>query len=246
VWERVDRGRELHFHLAGINNQNFIMRDEETGTWWQQVSGEAIYGPLRGEKLIQVASDEVSYGLWQSENPSGSVLAANKKYEAKYAKADWEQRIGKLPVVVTPRNSALKGRDIVLGVVEGGAARAYPLSVALQQSPIADVLGGVPILIVTGPDGKSVRGFNRKSGNDVLDLYRSTDSKQWALIDTQTAGQWDFRGCRIGRAPVASADTVRQVAQSSDVQQCLEPVPLLKDYWFDWQLYHPQTSVYRH
>jgi hypothetical protein len=37
----------LNFHLAGINNQNFIMRDEETGTWWQQVSGTAIQGPLK-------------------------------------------------------------------------------------------------------------------------------------------------------------------------------------------------------
>ena len=38
VGDAVD-GRRLHFHLAGINNQNFIMQDEETGTWWQQVTG---------------------------------------------------------------------------------------------------------------------------------------------------------------------------------------------------------------
>lgn len=43
-------GRVLHFHLAGINNQNFIMRDEETGTWWQQVNGKAIHGPLKGHQ----------------------------------------------------------------------------------------------------------------------------------------------------------------------------------------------------
>jgi hypothetical protein len=33
VWETTVNGRVLHFHLAGINNQNFIMRDEETGSW---------------------------------------------------------------------------------------------------------------------------------------------------------------------------------------------------------------------
>ena len=31
-------GRRLTLHLAGINNQNFLMRDEETGTYWQQIS----------------------------------------------------------------------------------------------------------------------------------------------------------------------------------------------------------------
>ena len=25
----------------------------------------------------------------------------------------------------------------------------------------------------------------------------------------------------------------------------LNPVYLLKDYWFDWKTYHPTTSVYR-
>ena len=41
----------LTFHLAGINNQNFLMRDEETGTWWQQITGEASVGPLQGQAL---------------------------------------------------------------------------------------------------------------------------------------------------------------------------------------------------
>ena len=40
-------GRVLHFYLAGINNQNFLMRDKETGTWWQQITGKALYGPLQ-------------------------------------------------------------------------------------------------------------------------------------------------------------------------------------------------------
>jgi len=51
VWKRSVGGRVLHFYLAGINNQNFLMRDRETGTWWQQISGKAIFGKLQGESL---------------------------------------------------------------------------------------------------------------------------------------------------------------------------------------------------
>ena len=47
-------GLRLTFHLAGINNQNFLMRDEETGTYWQQISGRAIAGPLQGKQLTLV------------------------------------------------------------------------------------------------------------------------------------------------------------------------------------------------
>jgi Protein of unknown function (DUF3179) len=63
VWETTVGGRQLHFHLAGINNQNFIMRDEETGSWWQQVTGEAIQGPLKGQRLRPVFHDELTFAL---------------------------------------------------------------------------------------------------------------------------------------------------------------------------------------
>jgi hypothetical protein len=46
VWSSVVDGRALTFELVGINNQNFVMQDVETGTGWQQVAGEAILGPL--------------------------------------------------------------------------------------------------------------------------------------------------------------------------------------------------------
>jgi len=42
VWSGEIDGLRLTFHLAGINNQNFLMRDEETGTYWQQISGYGI------------------------------------------------------------------------------------------------------------------------------------------------------------------------------------------------------------
>ena len=28
--------------------------------------------------------------------------------------------------------------------------------------------------------------------------------------------------------------------------QCLHAVDTLKDFWFDWQHYHPDSSIYRH
>jgi len=79
VWKSTVDGRVLHFRLAGINNQNFIMRDEETGSWWQQISGKAIQGPLKGKQLAPVAFDEVSFAIWKQEHPSGQVLAPDRQ-----------------------------------------------------------------------------------------------------------------------------------------------------------------------
>ena len=110
-------GRALDFHLWGINNQNFIMRDEQTGSWWQQVSGEAIQGPLKGRRLTGVIHDELSFGIWKAERPGGRVLKPVPGKSDQYAPANWERRMKKTPTV-TPKvpGDPLEPRTVVVGV----------------------------------------------------------------------------------------------------------------------------------
>jgi hypothetical protein len=229
VWKSSAGGRVLHFYLAGINNQNFLMRDRETGTWWQQITGKAIFGRLKGATLELAPSDELSFGLWKKESPSGQVLTAvprdAKKYDSK-----WEEEVAKLPVPISFPGTELKSRDVVIGLELAGEARAYPFDTILKQSPIADRLGGNPISLVLGPDGKSVRAFlSRIDGADV-ELFRKSGAGEFALLDAE-GGEWNFKGC---------------AASGSANGKCLSELAAIKDYWFDWRNYHPSTTVYRH
>jgi hypothetical protein len=226
----VDR-RVLHFRLFGINNQNFIMRDQETGSWWQQISGKSIQGPLKGKQLARVTFDETSFALWKQEHPLGQVLLPDGKYEKKYAKADWELRMLSNPTVtVADPKDRLKPRSLVIGVRIDGVSKAYPMQQLLLENPIGDTLASRPILVVAGPDGRSVRAFERSVGGQTLDVYLRSDGAAFRLIDVQTGSHWDFSGRAI-QGPL----TDNQLAR----------VQVLKDYWFDWKLYNPQTLVYR-
>jgi len=229
--------RVLHFYLAGINNQNFLMRDKETGTWWQQITGKAIYGPLAGAALELVLSDELTFGEWRAEFPTGQVLAPVAKYTKEYD-PNWEPDVAKLPVVISFPGTELKSRDVVIGLTINGAARAYPWETFAKQSPVLDRVNGTPLLVALGPDGKSFRVFvSRIDGRDAEFFLQgedpanaSTEKKAWALVDATTASQWNFQGC----------------ATSGPAQgKCLDRVPALKDYWFDWRNYHPDTTVYK-
>jgi hypothetical protein len=225
-------GRVLNFYLAGINNQNFLMRDRETESWWQQITGKAIYGPLRGASLDLVLSDELTFGEWRTEFPSGQVLAPVPKYVKEYD-SNWEPDVAKLPVVISFPGTELKSRDVVVGLTVNGTARAYPWDSLAKQSPVLDRVNGTPLLLVLGPDGKSFRIFiSRVDGKDAEFFLQGEDNGKhdWLLIDTTTASQWNFQGC----------------ATSGPAQgRCLEQVPALKDYWFDWRNYHPDTTVYK-
>ncbi len=166
MWTRTVNGRVLHFYLAGINNENFLMRDTETGSWWQQITGKAIYGPLRGATLELVPSDEITIGEWKSEVSGGRVLAEVPKYKKEYD-SNWEPEVAKLPVVISFPGTELKSRDIVVGLQIEGASRAYPWETLLKQSPVMDRVHGTPVLIVVGPDHKSFRAFvSRIDGQD--------------------------------------------------------------------------------
>lgn len=223
-------GQTLHFHLAGLNNQNFIMQDEETGTWWQQVTGEAILGPLGGKHLQLVPFDEVSAGIWKREHPSSLVLLPDEDYRSRYLTADWEEKMEKLPTAA-PRdpNDPLTPRALIVGIAVDHQAKAYPMTELVKQNPVVDRVGSRALLLVLGSDGKSVRCFDRSLDREPLDLFLKPGSNPLVLVDAQTGSQWDFSGRAIG-GPLAG--------------RRLSPIQTIKDYWFDWKHYHPQTQIF--
>jgi hypothetical protein len=116
----------------------------------------------------------------------------------------------------------LTARDLMLGIAAYGASRAFLYDRVVAEKLVKDHVGGEPVLLVVGPDDQSVRAF-RVDG--VTDFYRLASG---VLMDDRTGSEWNFQGCAIA-------------GKSKGL--CLEAVPMLKDYWFDWRNYHPQTSV---
>ena len=207
------------------------MRDDETGSWWQQASGEAITGPFRGTHLEPVSYDEVSFKIWKLENPNGRVLRPDAQAQAsgEYASADWEAKMATVPVVTPAIDQRLEPRTQVIGVSIQSESKAYPLDALQKQSPVIDSLGGTPILILVARDGKSVRAFERTVDGQSLDFYALPDSASLRIVDSETTSEWDFAG--------------RAISGSLKGRE-LRKVPVLPDYWFDWKTYHPDTQVF--
>ncbi len=248
MWKRTVEGRTLTFHLAGINNQNFLMRDEETGSYWQQISGLAVSGPLAGKQLELVHSDELTFALFRSEQPGGSVLKPVKPFSKDYEDKDWDVKMAKARTVLDFPGSGLKPRELLLGVQTGGASRAYPVNVVLAEKLVQDRVGTVPLLVVVGQDGKSIRAFEARwaGTGPPPEFYRNSDvavvdpkalaadgAKNAGLpimMDSTSGSGWNFQGCAVSGAMQGT---------------CLKPVAMLKDYWFDWRNYNPKTTVYK-
>ena len=209
------------------------MRDDETGTYWQQVSGRAISGPLAGQQLTLIYSDELSFKLWRQEEPRGTVLARVPQYASQYEAKDWDVRMKKAPTVIQFAEQGMHARDLVLGIRQGGASRGYLYDRVVEAKLVKDRVGTEPVLLVVGPDNQSVRAFlGRLPGSrDAPDFFRlnPNDSGGALMMDASSGSRWNFQGCAV-----------------SGVSQgvCLERVSMLKDYWFDWRNYNPGTTIW--
>lgn len=212
------------------------MRDEQTGTYWQQITGLAISGPLAGCRLALVAADELTFGLWKMEQPNGTVLDDVRRYTAEYAPENWDVRMAKAPTVISYAQPGIRARDVMLGVHAFGASRAFPYSAVLKDKLIQDRIGSEPIALVVGGDNRSVRVFQRRIHgiSEPLDFYRinnyaKANTAIAVFMDAPTGSEWNFEGCAVGGKLKGA---------------CLGRIEVIKDYWFDWRNYNPQTTVY--
>ena len=234
MWRAESEGLRLRFHLAGINNQNFLMRDEETGTYWQQISGVAVSGPLAGRHLTLVPSDELTWALWKAEKPDGTVLNDLAPFVSQYSRKDWDVRMRRAPTVLSYAENGVAQRDIMLGIQAFGVSRAFPYDAVMKDKLIEDHVGSEPVILILGPDNQSVRVFRRRIAGvaDIPEFYRTEPASATAalFIDDATGSSWNFQGCAVS---------------GKSQGKCLDRVEVIKDYWFDWRHYNPTTTVYR-
>jgi hypothetical protein len=230
VWNRIVEGKTLHFHLAGINNGNALLRDEETSSIWQQSTGEAIFGPLKGQQLKLVRSNELSFSLWRSEQPQGQVLKPDPAYMAEYDPKDWEKHVERTRTVVDTSKSGIGPHQLMLGIAVAGQSKAYPIDAILAAKVIQDQIGGLPVLVVVGPDATSIRVFEGKIEGDATELTFVRGSGDRPMGDAETGSTWNFQGCAV---------------DGKLAGRCLKEIDAHKDYWFDWSNHHPESAVFK-
>ena len=231
MWGSAVDGRRLRFRLTGINNQNFIMRDDETGSWWQQVTGGAFLGPLKGRTLTLVPQDQLTFAMWRSEAGQGRVL----KPDARVARAglyppiDWERFMMRYPAPASAAaDTRLAPRALVVGVALHDDAKVYPVDALTAAGATLDDLGGEPVVIVRASDARSTRVFTRRVDGRSLEFVVKVGAPAFRLVDVETGSEWDFAGAAVS-GPLAGRRLGR--------------VAFLEEYWFDWKTYHPATRL---
>lgn len=183
-------GQIYHFAEHGLYDGLFLMRDEETGTFWDHLTGEAVYGDLVGQSL-EIQALEYSLAGQVLENYPDAVITFSD--QALRQNDDLEldgllertdgQLSGMFSSTVASEDKRLPTMDLGIGIWHGKQARYYPYSEVIQAgNAILDDFHGQQVLIFLDPDVQvlSAMYVDAKSLNWEKDLLHLSNGQQVA------------------------------------------------------------------
>ncbi len=132
--------RLLSFVVADVVYEStLVMKDRTTGSLWHQLRGEALKGPLKGQKLVSIPSTICTWQAWRDQHSDSLVLSYLTGYTNNYASNYWSNpyaintNIFSLPgYPVVHMDESHPPKEVVLGVILNGRTIAFPTR-ALQE-----------------------------------------------------------------------------------------------------------------
>ena len=232
VFDRVVDDRTLTFGVSGyLFRNNLVMYDHQTNTYWSQLLAQGIRGALNGEKLTLVPTVITEWASWKDEHPETTVLSAQQlgkqadkvvdPYAGYYAS-------GIAGLTGSLADDRLPAKELVVGLVIGDEARAYPLPALKETVIVNDQLASVPLLLLYDADLQTVYVYHRKVGNQIL-IFEA-DDEVGSLRDVNTGSLWDVR----------SGVAVEGTYRSNRLHRLSAPLI----YWFAWSGLYRQTELW--
>ena len=209
VGVREVRGEETAFGVSGkLWRNDLVLYDEATDSLWSQLLATAIQGPATGEALELVPSSLVTWGEWRESHPDtrvllpppGSVSVTGRESRVDYADSKYNYE-GETQVVGYDATAAY---TLVVGVVHGGEAVAYPFEAVRATGVVNDRVGGLPVVVVATPGGSLV-AYERTVDGETLrfsaadERHLRAGGSRWELT-TGRAVDGPHEGTRLARA----------------------------------------------
>ncbi|XWX02969.1 DUF3179 domain-containing protein [Aggregatilineales bacterium SYSU G02658] len=244
VYDRQVNGVALRFGTTGmLRHSGLILWDDQTQSWWQQLTGVALVGALAGTTLDVIPARLVGFGQFQERFPEGAVLVGDAELPPlSYGRNPYigYDRSPQPVRYAGPVDVRLPATERVLAGLVHGQPVAYPFSVLARHGVINDVVSGWPVVAVwhAGTASALDRGkidASRDVGSAAL--FSPMAAGRWLtfqrqgslLVDEQTGSVWNLFG-EATHGPLAGAVLAQHPAQ-----------PL---FWFAWAAHFPHTKVY--
>ena len=244
VFDPTVNGEVLRFGVSGLLRfSDLVMWDAQTGSLWQQITGEGIVGDLAGTQLELLPSSVVSWEEFANGFPDGKVLSRQTGFSRSYGTNPYEgYSSSSQPFLFEgDADSRYPALERVVGVTVNEEDKAFPFSVLAGERAVNNTVGGLPVAVFWGSDtadaldssriseGQAIGtgiAFDRTVDGQVLSFTSNGDD---TFTDAQTGSTWDLLG-RATAGPLSGEELTTVVHRN--------------DFWFAWAAFHPGDDVY--
>ena len=232
MFSRRIEGNVYTFGVSGkLWKNGLVMYDHQTETLWSGVTGEALQGPLIGQRLtILAAVPKVRWRDWHAAYSQSQVLTSHGMQESAedaYASYHASQRTGLVPPAHT--NTQLRPKDLVMGIRIADQAHAYPFRLFTHAPILTDHVAGKDLVVYRDVESEASAVYERQVDGQLLSFK---PGPMWTLLeDTHTGSTWDI----VTGTAVAGPLTGKR----------LQRVPHHNSYWFAWVDFYPQTTLFQ-
>jgi hypothetical protein len=234
VFRAQFKKRRLHFEYDSMVGANEVHKDHETGSRWQQSTGEAISGPLKGSRLELYPFVRTTWKEWRRRYPDTVVLKPLPGYDermpnlSKRIRQNTLSGEGDAPKGAFGHDDRLRPKETVAGVKIGNETKAFPFSQLRIARVVNDRVGGLPVVVIHQASSDTTTAFEARAKGRLL-RFQAMDADASSLADLETHSSWNAYGlCLAG--PLEGTQ--------------LKTLILMPEFWFAWSEFHPQTKVF--
>ncbi len=237
AFDPVVDGTTRIFGVSGLLfENNLIMFDRDTESFWIQMLLSAQCGPERGTPLERLPVIETTWGHWKALHPGTTAMTDRTGFSRPYGEYpypnydDPENEVTFVPS--SPWNRARPPKEPVLGVRVGPFSAAYPFGVLADLGLVAavnDRIGGLPVLVTWIGAARTARAFDRRVGEREL-TFDVANAAQDTFTDRETGSTWN-----------ASGEAVSGPLEGERLSPVTDAWTL---FWFSWSVYYPSTRIF--
>lgn len=237
VFDRRVNGEALLFgNTSALYQNDLVMFDHQTGSYWFQVGGEAIVGALTDTRLDVLPSVMATWNDWLAQHPDTLVLSrdqgwpgfTNQQYErdpfSRYKPLVDDFRFP-FPVDEDAVDTSIPASTVVVTVKVGDVEKVYPVELWGDRA-VHDTVSSQAIVVFSRESGSGGAAYSPIVDGQSLTFVASDG----VYIDQETGSTWDFFG-QATSGPLTGAQ--------------LELLPSRRSFWFAISLSLPDAELYQ-
>ena len=156
AFSRLVNGETVNFGVSGIlHNSDLVLFDRGSKTLWQQITGKAFAGPLRGQELVSVPLRMTDWSSWKEAHPASLVLSLDTGFDEEYETDHFVSYRGSERLFaggkIDPR---LHPKRVVYGFEIDGEAIAFDADLLADKNELHEVFAERNLLLTKSADGE--------------------------------------------------------------------------------------------